>query len=145
MKLLKTISISFIFCLVSIVQAQTNQYPSQERVEKLFNEIESCKTLLKKAEKEISDMENAPNAYTLAQYKAAQASVKRLKHCINVNRGELAKIKKVYPEWFNAPNSIISLRDGTAISPHILEDNLMTLEDKLKWAIERHNSLKKPQ
>ncbi|MEM1258618.1 MAG: hypothetical protein AAGH81_08820, partial [Bacteroidota bacterium] len=60
---------------------QTYHYPSEERVQKLLDQIEYCKQELKSIQSEIKNMEDNPSDYSLADYKEAQKLVERIKTC----------------------------------------------------------------
>ncbi|MGI9550622.1 MAG: hypothetical protein ACR2MT_05440 [Aurantibacter sp.] len=126
-------------------QAQNNQYPSQERVETLLEQIDECKEVLADTEKQIKTMEGDATNYSLADYQEAKNLVDRIKTCLSRNRGELDAIRKDYPGWFNSPSLSMPLKKGKTISPKELEKIFDEVEAKIKAAIERMNALAEPE
>ncbi|UJH66619.1 hypothetical protein [Allomuricauda sp. SCSIO 65647] len=124
---------------------QTYQYPSQERVQELLDEIEDCKQKLKNTQAEIKNMEANPSDYTLADYKEAEMLVERIKTCLAARRAELDSIRKEYPGWFNSPNAVLPYDRHNRITPRSLEERLKDLERKISQVLNRFEGLPKPK
>lgn len=144
MRLLVTLALCTVLGLVSVV-GQTYQYPSEERVQELLDEIEDCKQKLKNTQAEIKNMEDNPADYTLADYKEAEMLVERIKTCLAARRAELDSIRKEYPGWFNSPNAVLPYNRHDRITPRSLEERLKDLEKKISRILDRFEGLPKPK
>ncbi len=126
------------------VQAQY-QTPSPERVTELLQQIGDCKTQITKTEDRIKTIEANADSYTLAEYNTAKEFLERLNTCLNMSRGELDSIRKEYPGWFNAPNTVMQLGKGHEITPRSLQEQLNAIEEKIKKVIASFEALDKPK
>ncbi|MEM8926826.1 MAG: hypothetical protein AAGC45_01385 [Bacteroidota bacterium] len=124
---------------------QTSQYPSQERVQGLLNELEYCKQELMKTQADIKNMEDNPSDYSLADYKEAQKLVEKIKTCMASRRAELDSIRKEYPGWFNSSNAVLPYDRHQGITPRSLEERLKKLERKISQVLDQFESLPKPK
>ncbi len=141
------ISVAILFlCLFITDQAYTQvyQFPSQERVTTLLDQIDSCKSIMAETEALIKTMEADPESYSLAEYNSAKKLIDRAKACIYANRKELESIRKEYPGWFNEPSVSMPLGKGETITPRQLEHGLSEIEAKIKLIISRMEAISKP-
>lgn len=128
-----------------ILFGQTYQYPSQERVQELLNQIEYCKGELRNTQSQIKEMEDNPSDYSLADYKDAEKLVERIKTCIAAGRSELDSIRREYPGWFNSPNAVLPYDKLHKITPRSLEAQLKEMERKINQVLDSFESLPKPK
>ena len=139
----------FLIMGVSLLPAQllcqTYQYPSQERVQELLDELEYCKQELTNVQADIKNMEDNPSDYSLADYKEAQKLVERIKTCMAARRAELDSIRKEYPGWFNSPNAVLPYDRHQGITPRSLEERLKDLERKISRVLDQFESLQRPK
>ena len=125
------------------LQAQY-QYPSQERMQELLDQLEYCKQELKATQLEIKNMEENASEYTLAEYQESKMLVDRIKTCIAASRAELDNIRKEYPGWFNAKNAVLPYDRHQEMTPISLEERLGELDKKIEEILNRFNDLDKP-
>ena len=124
MKLINILKPVLLFFLVFSIhtQAQSNNYPSQERVEDLLETINICKENLTQYDTELKEIENNPNKYTYREYLELKKNEKETENCIAQSRKELDTLRKDYPEWFNSPDAVMPLSNREEISPRGLEE-----------------------
>ena len=137
-----------VFCMgltPTLLLGQAFQYPSQERVQELLNQIEYCKQELQNTQGQIKNMEVNPSEYSLADYKEAQNLVERIKTCIASGRAELDSIRKEYPGWFNSPNAVLPYDRHQEITPRTFQDRLKDLEQKINKVLNDFRNLPKPK
>jgi DNA repair exonuclease SbcCD ATPase subunit len=124
MKLTHILKPVLLFCLVFSIQtqAQNNNFPSQERVEELLENINICKDNLAQYDSELKEIENNPDNFTYGQYLELKKKEKETENCIAQSRKELDTLRKDYPEWFNNPDAVMPLSNRQEISPRELEE-----------------------
>ncbi|MEM7187766.1 MAG: hypothetical protein AAF466_14035 [Bacteroidota bacterium] len=128
--------------------AQTNYTPpSPELVERLLNELESCKAIQKEAEADLKFMEANANDYTLADYIEVRNLINRAQSCINSRRAQLEELRKDYPGWFNSPNATmtINFHGRRTITPRQLENMLAQVENKIAAVLARFEKIPRPE
>ncbi|MCP4978289.1 MAG: hypothetical protein GY931_19245 [Maribacter sp.] len=147
MKNLLKIQLGFILSLFFALQAQAQTYnfPSQERVETLLEAIDKCKDVIADTQQRIKTMEANPDDYSLANYQDAKDLIDRAQGCLNQNRGELDSLRKEFPGWFNSPSTTMPLKKGKTISSGGLNKKLAALENKIKAILDSMRELEKPE
>ncbi len=137
----------FCFLFSSELIAQNYTPPSRQLVERLLNELETCKNIQKEAQKDLENMEANANDYTLAEYKAVENLISRAQSCINSRRAELDELRKEYPGWFNNPGVAITIdvHGMRSITARALQNRFAAIEAKIADVLARFEKMPKPE
>lgn len=139
--------LTFFVSLLFILDIQAQQYepPSREQVQRLLDELDECKDILKDAQGYLERMEENPEQVTLKTYQDTQKLINNAEGCIADRRKKLDELRKEYPGWFNSPNATVSISRGDFINPKELERLHKAIEIALASISKQLAAIKPPE